>query len=296
MKTFTKKISWLLLLLFLLSACNLPTRKTADPDQVAQMVEGTLTAQAGEIVILQPTNTVESQPEELPSETYTATVQNTETMTPTPQETATPTETFTPTISPDDPKVSLGQPAWKNTLDSGGSFGLDAAGYEDDYSRIKVANGVMELTSFSTYGYRNWRLTSQNPDDFYIEAIFTTQVCSGNDLYGIVMRAPDYSSGGGYYAGLTCNGQYNLSKITDSGTSYILSSTPDSNILSGPGQTNRLGILANRESLKIYINEKLITEISDSSYTDGGYIGAFIAGSSGSLTVYMDEISYWNLP
>jgi hypothetical protein len=296
MKTLKINIIWLILLIFLLSACNLPTQKTADPDVVAQMVESTLTAQASQIVIQEVTNTSESQPEASPSETFTATVQNTETLTPTPEQTATPTETFTPTISPDDPKQTLGQPAWRNTLDSGGSFGLDAAGYEDDYSRIKVANGVMELTSFSTYGYRNWRLTSQNPDDFYIEAIFKTQVCSGNDLYGLVMRAPDYSSGGGYYAGLTCNGQYNLSKITDSGTSYIISNTTVGSILSGAGQTNRLGILANGESLKIYINEKLITEISDSSYTDGGYIGAFVAGSSGSLTVYMDEISYWNLP
>ena len=296
MKTFTKNILWLMVLIFSLSACNLPTQKTPDPEAVAQMVESTLTSQASQIEILQSTNTSVVLPEASPSQTLTLTVQNTETLTSTPEQTATPTETFTPTISADDPKQSLGQPAWKNTLDSGGSFGLDAAGYEDDYSRIRVVNGAMELTSYSTYGYRNWRLTSQNPDDFYIEATFSTQTCSGNDLYGLVVRAPDYSSGGGYYAGLSCNGQYNLSKITDSGTTYLISSTPDGSILSGAGQTNRLGVMANGENLKIYINEKLITEINDASFTDGGYIGAFIAGSSGSMIVKMEDIAYWNLP
>ena len=55
MKNFTKNILWLVILIFTLSACNLPTQKTPDPDAVAQMVENTLTSQASQIEIQQST-------------------------------------------------------------------------------------------------------------------------------------------------------------------------------------------------------------------------------------------------
>jgi hypothetical protein len=189
----------------------------------------------------------------------------------------------------------LGNPTWSNTLDSGTSFGLDAGGYQDENTKIIITGGAMVLTSYSTLGYHGWRLTSPTPKNFYLEAIYITQSCSGSDEYGVVFRAPDYASGKGYYYGLRCSGEYNLFRWDDAGLTALMNWTSSTNILAGSGQTNRLGILANGNSIKLYANGKLLTEISDSKFLDG-HFGAYISGYSGSLTVNLDQIAYWNLP
>lgn len=269
-----------LIFLIFLSACNLPqVTSTPAAEAVATSVAQTLTAQ--------PTAAVATTTALPPSATSTA-VPATPTMT--------STATITPTPIPEDPKANLGEPAWKNTLDSGKSFGIDQSGYDDGNTRIVVTNGAMVLTSYNAIGYRGWRLTTSLPKNFYLEGVFKTQNCSGNDQYGIVFKAPDYTSGQGYYLGITCDGRYFLTRWDGNGSSRIINPTESKEILAGPGQTNRFGVLAQDDRIRLYANGKLLQEISESALS-GDKFGVFIAGySTIGFTVELDEMAYWKLP
>lgn len=283
-----KKSILLILVLLVLSGCTMPTspEPTADLTEVQDIVASTLTAQA-EFLAQQGTPTVD-----LPVATLT------------PSATLAPTATallvtHTPTITvvPDGFRDTLGDPAWRDTLDDGAAFGLDEQGYQDDNTRIFMKDGAMVLSSSSLYGYRGWRLTTQSPANVYIEAEFIVDNCEDADLYGLVYRAPDYNSGQGYYLGLTCQGQFNVTKWTDSGSSTIVSAKTDEAIQAGPGQTNRLGIQMVGSDFYVHINDTLVSHFTDEAFTEGGHFGVFIAGqANGDLVVRMDEIAYWNLP
>lgn len=280
-----KKIMITLILVILITACNVPQVQptaTISQNEVETEVARQLSATAA-----QPTQpggeTSQPQP---PTETPLP-----PTSTPTPTETATATPTLTPTL---DWKANLGTPAWQSTLDSPSAFFSSGNSYSDDYTTIIIAGGVMRLSSSSTFGYRGWRLTSKKPQNFYLEAKFNTISCSGNDTYGLVLRAPDYSSGYGYYYTLTCDGKYALTKWNDDGSAVVLDLTPGSSIRSGAGQTNTFGIWIRGSEIKLYANDVLLAELSDSAIPNAGHIGVFIAGRSGGMTVELDEIAYWN--
>ncbi len=284
-----KLIITLILSGLLLTACNMPTTAiTPDLDQVATIVEMTLTSQAQ---FTQPSST---QDVVTSTETIPAVI-----ITPTPTETIepSPSMTSTPTVPPTGFKETLGLPDWQDVFANGNSFGLDAAGYEDDNTKIIIYNGAMVLSNSSVYGYRGWRLTSKSPDDIYIEGKFNVQSCAGDDLYGLVFRAPDYSSGYGYYLGVTCNGKYNVTKWDTNGTSTILNSTADPSIKAGANQVNDIGIQNTGNTFTIYINNTMVTQFTDTTFPNGGHFGVFIAGQSpGAFTVRVEELAYWSLP
>jgi hypothetical protein len=295
-----KSLTFIILLPLLLSACNLPGMEQAPAgdaiatkvsasltaeivtaiDPVATSVASTLVAKTSEAGTSDPSadRPVEVQPtseEQAPTETVA------------PTETATPTPTITPTLE-------LGNPTLRNPMDSNVPFGLQSP-YEDANSYFAVANGVMVMKSFNTAGYRGWRLTSQIPANAYLQGIFNVKSCSGGDQYGLVLRAPDYSDGYGYYLGITCDSQYRLTRW-DSGGVNTIASGNDAAILGGAGQINRLAIRAEGTTFKIYVNDKMIKEVSDSAINSSGHYGVFVAGTSGGLVVDMDEIAYWKLP
>ena len=82
-------------------------------------------------------------------------------------------------------------------------------------------------------GWMGWSLTfSQKPQNFYLDAVFTPQTCSGADVYGLVFRAPDTESG--YFFGVTCDGRYNL-RSRDFGDGV----TPVGNVVDDPEVEHR---------------------------------------------------------
>lgn len=276
----------LLLTTLLLASCNFPlTQSTPKPDLLGTTVAQTLTA---------------FPPEASPTATKSTNVSLTPTSTQQPSPTSTSTEapSATATTPADDPAQTLGQPTWVDTLDNGKTFwGSANPVYEDDYTRIKVENGAMVLTSITTTGWKGWRLAYLKPDRFYLEGAFKTHTCSDGDQYGLTVRAPDYESGYGYDIGLTCAGKAFL-RVWDSANFRNLI-TPEENpaIHSGSNQTNRLGVWVDGQTLKIYVNGVYFKEVKDNTYKDPGYFGVFITGgSTPNFTVELDELSYWNLP
>jgi hypothetical protein len=198
-----KALILLPLLSMILVACNMPSgsarsSSTPNADEVATHVSILLTSQPS--VTAQPAAS-KAPPAASPTPFII-------TATPVPPS---PTPAASVTMSPDDPKAGLGDPAWKNTFDTGKGFALDTP-YEDENVRFAVENGMLVMTGIQANGWHSWRLTSPRVQDMYLEANMRTRQCSGEDVYGMVVRAPDFVSGQGYYYGITCDGRYDFGK------------------------------------------------------------------------------------
>jgi len=269
------------LLALALSACNLPSAPaaTATPDAIATRVGLLLTE-----VAAQAAYTATSAPAPTP------------TTTPAPiatEEIPTPTATFAAATLTSVPTEASNPPDWKDTLDDSQSFYK----YENDNTRVTQEGGHLILTGIHANGWLGWSLTfSRKPVNFYLEAVFITQACSGNDLYGLVFRAPNANKG--YFFGVTCNGQYNLHvrDFENNSDTVLVSMTRSSAIHPGPNQTNRLGVRAEADKIRLYANGALLQESSDSTFSEGNF-GAFVAANeTPGFSVWMEEISLWDLP
>lgn len=264
----------------IITGCNLPTRQQSSPtpDFIATQVATMLTAQPT------PQQVVDTP-------ALAATPTSTETATSLPSDT--PTASATATVSPEDPRVLLGNPSIIDTLDNGKSFGLDSKAYDDDYTYIRVENGALMLTSRYTIGFRGWRTGGAKLGDAYLEAPFRVGECAGSDTYGLVFRSPDFLKG--YWFLVTCSGNWDLGYWDGSEYSSLGSGTNASNaFVTGSNQTNRLGVWADGNQIKAYINGKLITQIEDSKLTEPGNFGAVIYSyNTPNLTVSIDEFAYW---
>jgi hypothetical protein len=268
----------ILLLALLLTGCNAPT---VTPQPTQDLV-------ATQVAILQTSQPTATQP---PAATATTEPSaTTAAATPTTEPSATITVTATTTTG--ELKDSLGEPVWSDTLDSAKNFYL----FENEGTRVKSENGTLVLSGLQS-GWLGWSLTySRQPQNFYVEATFITQDCSGNDRYGIMFRA---SNSTGYFFGVTCSGAYDLgwSNFDTSEDKQLIQSTSNPAIVGGANQTNRLGVMANGDKLSLYANGKLLQEFNDSTMTDKGYNGAFVqANKTIGFTVKLDEIKLWNLP
>jgi hypothetical protein len=269
---------------FILAACNLPIQKateTPNAEAIATQVRALLTAQPS--------------PTSRPATPTLSTPAATSTIAPTSTQSATSTAAASITPLPGDPKNSLGEPSYKNTFDTGKGFGLEAP-FEDENIRFAVENGKLVMTGLKANGWHSWRLTSPKVQDFYLEGTTHTTNCSGTDIYGLVVRAPDFDSGRGYYFGVTCDGRFNFGKWQEQGINDIVSLTQNSAILAGPDQTNRLGIMARGDHISLYANGKLIQELDDTAFETAGYFGVWLAANkTAGFNVEVDELDFWKL-
>ena len=280
------------------SSCNFPDNsKPLSPQDIATAVASTLTAQPNNISNsgISTTPIGEQQPQIGASQVLPVEILFTPSATIIPTNGPTPTQTFTPT--PEDPRQNFGEPAWRSSLDSGKAFGVSGSYQDDTGNEIQIQNGLMTMTNPNTGGYLMWRLTIPSPDNVYIEAKYISQNCFGNDQFGITFRAPDYSSGYGYYFGITCDGNFNLYRRDDgAGKTILLPLTPSPFIRSGSGQQNTLGVWMRSNNIKLFANGKLLQDISDLQYILGGHFGPYIMGYSGSNSISLDDIAYWIVP
>lgn len=269
-----------ILLVLMLAACNLPTgpsATTATPDAIATQISLLLTS----AVTATPAAPVATNTQ-APSPTVTVAPSPT----PGPEATATATATLPPSTAEDPPD-------WTDSLDGGKTFYQ----FDNGNTRVSLEGGHLALTGINADGWLGWSLTfSRKPADFRLEAVFTSQACSGSDISGLVFRAPDTDSG--YFFGVTCDGRYSLHArdLADDADSTLIGLTTGAGIVTGSNQANRLGVRAEGDRISLYANGNLLAEITDSTFSEGNF-GAFIAANeTPGFTVWMEEISLWNLP
>jgi hypothetical protein len=185
----------------------------------------------------------------------------------------------------------LGEPDWRDTFSSGANWFL----LSTKNTKFTIEDGRLEMKAINPGEGEEWGLANHPAiEDFYLEATFATgEVCSGLDRYGVLARAPDPNSG--YVFGFSCDGRYRLYKWDGENYRSLQEWTYAAQILVGPDQTNRLGFWAKGSTLRLYANGKLLTEITDGAYDEGRF-GLFIGSTNTEdLTVFVEEIAYWEL-
>jgi hypothetical protein len=186
---------------------------------------------------------------------------------------------------------TLGEPDFKDSLVSTNNWFL----LETTNVKFTGGDGELLLTAINPGENDEWGLANISPlKNFYLELIFTThEPCSGLDRYGVIARAPDPNQG--YVFGFSCDGRFHLYKWDGSRYQPIQGWKNSPQIKDGPNQTNRLGIFLNSDQIKLYANGQLISEYTDSTYSEGRF-GVFIgADQTQNFKVSLDEALYWKL-
>jgi hypothetical protein len=209
--------------------------------------------------------------------------------------TLTPTATITSPVS--DPRASLGEPDWLDPLDDGQNWPLG----EDDYASLQVEDGHLVFTGLTLQG--GWRMaTTPKLKDFYAEMTASPVNCVEGDYYGFFFRVPEiHLPDQGYLFGVSCGGGYSLrlwdgEVEPDGKTTTLVHWTPGDSIQSGPGQSNRIGVMAVGSRITMYVNGVLLKEHYDDTFPEG-YLGIFInAEQTENFTIHVDDVSYWRNP
>jgi hypothetical protein len=232
-----------------------------------------------------PTSQTTDTPEVAPLVTPTATAS--------PSQIPVSTGIPTSTLSPNDPKAGLGNPAWFDSLTDGDNWPL----YEDDHVRFEIENENLIMTAFNPDNWNGWMLTWPVISDFYLEAEVMVGACSGLDAYGLVYRASRIEIGHqGYLFGISCDGQYSLRIWDGQALSNVIDWTMSSLLSSGADQTHRIGVWAEGDLMRLFVNGNLLIEVVDTQLSRGMF-GVFIgAAQTEDLTAFVKEIGYWNLP
>jgi len=205
--------------------------------------------------------------------------------------------TITPSSVPEKPKEKLGSSVWRDTLDSGNNWSLSSSGTISNNTLIKVESGSLIMKRDVASGGKTWWLTYPRPQDFYLEGTFTVDNCSGTDQYGLVFRSVNYTDGFAYYFTISCDGSISLLKWDGNGAINIFNWEKSENIQAGSGKTNTLGVWCEGDAISLYVNDKMVKKVTDSSLPNGGHFGLFMdARETPGFSIRLDEIAYWNIP
>lgn len=276
--TMKKEIVVLIVLISISLACNFPVgwNQGFEQDVATKAAQAfTATAQSGQLLTLvaatagPPTITVK------PADSL---------------------NTITPTVSDEDPKLNLGEADWRDTLANGDSFGIKGERTEY-YTTMKVEGGKFVFSrDVAAYGKFYW-LAYPEPKDLYLEATFETGSCNEDDQYGLVFRAPEYEISPAYFFLVTCDGKFNLMKwLGDTGV-LVFEWEKSNAINQGSNQTNVLGVWAQGTTIRLYINNTFVKDLTDTFLTDAGHIGfVYDCRKTPGFSVSIDEIAYWLLP
>ena len=260
------------LFVLLLAACSSPTEApppTLDQSQVDASVNATLTAVA--------------PPPEEPTEAPTAMPPPTDTPVPTPTPTRVPIE--------GDPAQLLGEPDGFDTFDAKGNWTL----FDNDCFKSEITDGRYWMESKGMAGIICWEVSWPLIENFYIETeVNMPETCQPNDRFGMLFRAPDNYRG--YQFGLTCDGQYYMSSWDGEKTSVIVEPARSEAIIVGPGETNRIGVVAFGGEYLLYSNGVFLAGALDTTFTEEGKIGYYVRATTdqGFLTSY-DNLKVWLL-
>jgi hypothetical protein len=185
--------------------------------------------------------------------------------------------------------LDLGQPTWvENFSDSARWFLVDSGN-----TKWTIDNGELTMESYNPGSFDEWGLSNYPPvKDFYLEAtVRTGDKCSGLDRYGLLFRSPDPNQG--YVYTFSCDGRYRLYGWDGNSYNGLQEWTTSTNIQTGPDKTNKIGILAEGDSLKLYANGSLLAELTDSAFDEGQFGLIVASGSTPNFKVYVQDVSLW---
>lgn len=291
----------LILLALILSGCNMPGYESTAPQdadnamatEISKILTGTpveleevLPEVEDEVEATLPPEVEPTQDQEAEATEEELEAEETEA----PEPTETPTPTPTAELAETDPARTLGDPDWVDSMDDGDNWFIGS----DTYSSAVIDQGYLKLTSKTVYN--GWRLTWPYLTDFYLQAKIQTPDCQGSGHYGLMFRVPNVAnSNQGYLFGVSCDGRYILKIWDNPAMQYLFDWTASDAIITGEGAVNTLGVLAKESALSFYINGEKVKELTNNAFLEGGF-GVFVGENSENLTIWVDDIKYWENP
>jgi len=200
------------------------------------------------------------------------------------------------TSGPSSAVEDLGEPDWVETFNTNTSRYY--LGSDDDVS-FEIEDGSLVMTAFTASGDQ-WRV-AQNVTvaDFYIEAQFHTgDACSGEDSYGMIVRAPDQADNfidSGYVFVFSCAGKFRIYRMDNNSYQGLYNWTASAYILAGPDEINTMGIKALADQFELYANGQLVASFIDAAYQQGYYGLTIRAKNTADFQVQVDQVSFWNI-
>lgn len=289
-----------LILVSLVSACSLSPQPTATVDEgaVATMVAQTVAANQDQQTGQQPTQDAGSETggeqgegDQAPAATETPVP--TETPTNTPEPTA--TETLTPTPEPTLPmgidELNLGNPDAAYGFNSKGPFYT----YSDTDSKVEVKNSTLQFSIFDAISWTIWSFSSIELEDFYFEInVKMPDNCQGKDRGGLIFGTPLGEVDKGINYQVSCDGNYRLFVFDGANTINLINWTKSDELFSGPGKTNRIGVMHRGQKITLYLNGSLVNQISDDTFVGKGRIGVNMGvDNHNNVTITFDDAAYW---
>jgi hypothetical protein len=167
--------------------------------------------------------------------------------------------------------------------------------FDDDNYEFEVDDGAYVMQAKKSEQNDVWGTNPLKLKDFYIEAVFRVGAnCADNDRYGLLVRAPN--PGYGYVVSMTCGERFRIYYMQDKKYMAVQEWKSSGEIDSGPNATNTLGVWMKGDTMRIYINGKLVGEYKDTTFDDEGILGLHLgAAQSADLEVRVEEVRYWDL-
>lgn len=185
------------------------------------------------------------------------------------------------------PTILFGEAKNVDDFERGSSgFGINAGLNDDEGLRIIALNNRISLEPKKNNGWLSWRLRPPAVKDGAAEMDFSISTCARGDRTGLVMHAPDYGSGHGYYFSLACEGTVSILRDSD------VLGTKDARELfkNSSGDTNTLTAVVRGNTLTALLNGEAVLSVQDSTYMEG-YSGFFTAPQNQD-TLTMDILSF----
>lgn len=198
----------------------------------------------------------------------------------------------TATNFPGDPTEVLGKPNGMDTFDNSNNWTL----FNNECFKSEITGGKFLMTAKGVPQFSCWERTWPEVENVFIQTLVEMpETCKPEDRFGLVFRMPDNDSG--YQYGISCGGQYLLTSYDGQNTQTIVPLTGDEAIKTGPGEVNRLGVLANGSALDLYVNGVLLIEVSDNRFLEAGFLGYYIRAEKedeGFMAIF-DDLAVWLL-
>lgn len=139
-----------------------------------------------------------------------------------------------------------------------------------------------------------WSATDIQAANFYTSVATRFEDCAGKDSIGMAFRVHGTNNESAYTAEVACDGNLRIRRFPgDSPPVVLYDWQTHSDIHTGPGATNELGVSARGGLIQIFVNNTLLAELEDYNYFVGTF-GLFVNSyETHDLSAFFDDFRYW---
>ncbi len=159
--------------------------------------------------------------------------------------------------------------------------------YAKDGVQLGVDQGVYRISS-TTDGFV-WGLKSDDQANVSLAVQAVPMSAFADEGFGLMCRADSSNNGNGYYFMVTGNGDYSIRVGKGDDVTPLIDWTHSDAIHTGIDQNNLRAVCAG-DRLALYVNDQLVAETHDQTFTTG-YVGLAVAGNLNGADIAFDNLS-----